>query len=555
MKHFKDNKVFKKAIKYSRAIINHLGVKKYINPIYKSILIGLRDRKALKEFEKIIANTGRINKSDIYKTKSILHFYPAIINEYPLYFNLFIDKALVLRGVDLDIIVCMGTMEFCTTCVDINSGINKSSCRKCKKYGPKIMKKMELPYKTYFNYIDEGVIQKHLENTKRMDTLYKDYKYKGVNVGFHSWTSADRYFLGYLPNKEELLRIYKIEMVNAMITVDVAEAAFNNKKYDALIMQHGIYASWGSFIDYFRNKGIKCYMIDASGYHDSKIVFDSYLKEDNYSKYLETRKQVELTQQEESELDEFLYKRMNFIAYNTDIVQLEYQNKLPKEYFDSLKDYKKVIGLFTNLQWEGGLIGANICFEGIYNWVDYSIELAKKRKDIKLIIKPHPWDQHSYESVDDYIKKKYPDLPKNITVLSPQLNLKAYELFEYIDYGIVCTGTLGLEMSLKGIPVITVGRGHYRGKGFTFDALDKISYEKYYLNESLVMTENMKKKVREYAYYYFIKTFIDFPIIDRFGFYNDFIIKDLHILEPGKNRYIDHICSYLAGEKKVLQDW
>ena len=95
-----------------------------------------------------------------------------------------------------------------------------------------------------------------------------------------------------------------------MITVDVAEVITGLNAYDAMWMQHGVYASWGSFLEYFKKKGIRNHIVDISGYHENKIAFNDFVEHDYYDKYLAIRKNKVLAAHEEKELDDFLRNRI-----------------------------------------------------------------------------------------------------------------------------------------------------------------------------------------------------------------------------------------------------
>ena len=43
------------------------------------------------------------------------------------------------------------------------------------------------------------------------------------------------------------------------------------------------------------------------------------------------------------------------------------------------------------------------------------------------------------------------------------MKIKPYDLFPYIDLGIIYSGTLGLEMALSNVPVVSVGCTPYYG--------------------------------------------------------------------------------------------
>ena len=76
----------------------------------------------------------------------------------------------------------------------------------------------------------------------------------------------------------------------------------------------------------------------------------------------------------------------------------------------------------------------------------------KDSTDCHLYIKPHPseiYEIRSSKGVIDEIYAKFPKLPQNVTIIYPEMKILTYELFPYIDLGVVFNGTLDLKCSLK----------------------------------------------------------------------------------------------------------
>ena len=90
------------------------------------------------------------------------------------------------------------------------------------------------------------------------------------------------------------------------------------------------------------------------------------------------------------------------------------------------------------------------------------------------MIRVHPAEvklpgKQTREPLGDYLRQDYRDLPPNVRIVDADDPLSSYPLMAAADVGLVYTSTTGLEMALRGKPVIVAGRTHYRGKGFTLD--------------------------------------------------------------------------------------
>ena len=60
--------------------------------------------------------------------------------------------------------------------------------------------------------------------------------------------------------------------------------------------------------------------------------------------------------------------------------------------------------------------------------------------------------------------------------LSNESQIKPYDIYHYVDFGLVFISSVCIEMALKGIIVLTAGRPHYANKGFTLDLVSKSDY-------------------------------------------------------------------------------
>ena len=87
---------------------------------------------------------------------------------------------------------------------------------------------------------------------------------------------------------------------------------------------------------------------------------------------------------------------------------------------------------------------------------------------------------------------------------------------ELASVGLAYTTTVGLEMAMRGVPVIVAGRTHFRGRGFT---TDPANWDQYYgaldrLLENPAEHRLSRKEMTAawtYAYLFFFDYPFDFP--------------------------------------------
>lgn len=99
-------------------------------------------------------------------------------------------------------------------------------------------------------------------------------------------------------------------------------------------------------------------------------------------------------------------------------------------------------------------------FPSQLEWIQHLIGFSAKRKDVFLIIRVHPRDfPNKREGVlsDNarLLQKVFVDLPSNVAVNWPSDGLSVYDIMEHVDVGVNSWSSVGKEMALLGIPVVT----------------------------------------------------------------------------------------------------
>ena len=162
-----------------------------------------------------------------------------------------------------------------------------------------------------------------------------------------------------------------------------------------------------------------------------------------------------------------------------------------------------------------------------------------------------------FKGVAQHLEAHFGNLPTNVTIIEPELRLNTYDLFEFIDLGIVFSGTLGLEMTLAEVPVALVGKTPMNNLGFCYEPKTFDEYLQCLMGELPPPTFE-KDQLRFFAYFYFIKTNMPWTISQQA--YDDrsgrFLFDCLEDLLPGKNKLLDHLCNSILDSKLTgLDNW
>jgi hypothetical protein len=155
----------------------------------------------------------------------------------------------------------------------------------------------------------------------------------------------------------------------------------------------------------------------------------------------------------------------------------------PKEAGDLCAELKldprrPVALLCTNIAHDSAVLGMTRAFTSMAEWLVETVGWFAGRPDWQLVVRCHPAEAAfpSNEPVPELIARRYPDLPDNIRIIRPADRVNTYGLMRLSRFGLVFSTTAGLEMAVRGLPVVVSGRVHYDGKGFTFDPANPPEY-------------------------------------------------------------------------------
>jgi hypothetical protein len=135
--------------------------------------------------------------------------------------------------------------------------------------------------------------------------------------------------------------------------------------------------------------------------------------------------------------------------------------------------------LFTNLVWDTAVLGRDLAFASIEDWIERTIEWFASNPSRQLVIRIHPAEdlrpsQESREKVADILAGL--TLPPNVRVVPSQHPFSSYRLIDAATAVLVYNSTTGLEAALRARQVIVAARVYYAGRGFTHDVHARDAY-------------------------------------------------------------------------------
>lgn len=176
-------------------------------------------------------------------------------------------------------------------------------------------------------------------------------------------------------------------------------------------------------------------------------------------------------------------------------------------------DDRPIVLLATNVLGDSLTLDRQVFSQTMADWIEKSVRYFVGRDDVQLLIRVHPGETLTHgTSMVDVVNDAFETIPDHIHLIGPEEKINTYDILEIADLGLVYTTTVGLEMAMRGIPLIVAGQTHYRQRGFTYDPA---SWDEFYsmLDTLLGDLENSKlsKNQTELAWRYAYLFFFVFP--------------------------------------------
>jgi hypothetical protein len=133
--------------------------------------------------------------------------------------------------------------------------------------------------------------------------------------------------------------------------------------------------------------------------------------------------------------------------------------------------------LCTNVVGDSLALGRQVFTDGMADWLAATVRWFGGHPETQLVVRVHPGELlGAGHPSAEIVRQELPDLPAHVVVVRPESPVNTYDLMELAHLGLVYTTTVGMEMAMAGIPVLTAGATHYRGRGFTEDPASMPAY-------------------------------------------------------------------------------
>ena len=218
-------------------------------------------------------------------------------------------------------------------------------------------------------------------------------------------------------------------------------------------------------------------------------------------------------------------------------------------------DDRPVVMLAANVLGDSLTLGRNIFAESMSEWITKTVQFFATRSQVQFVIRIHPGEKivPQVKSMGSVVREALPEIPKHFHVIGALDNVNTYDLIEIASLGLAYTTTVGVETAMNGIPVISCGNTHYRGRGFT---LDPNTWDEYFSTLEKVLadlpahrlSEEQTARAWNYAYRFFFEYPRPFPW-RLMNFWDDLDVWPVEkvLSEEGMSQFGDTF-KFLVGE-------
>jgi hypothetical protein len=456
-----------------------------------------------------------------------------------------IGQALRLRGADVRFVTCGGGLEICDR---VNTWEGPPvPCVTCTHYTGLSLTMHRFPTTT----ITEGWQDDDPGEWPELDEIsgaaLASVQEAGLPLGALVDIPAKWFLMGARIEDDPLGPVTMRRFLrSARRVVKGLSAALDRLQPDVVVLLNGLFFFEAIAWELCRRRGIDVVTYER-GFIKETLLFrrDAPATLGDVSHLWDAWADIPLTTEEDRELDAYLEDRK---AGRRTIDK--YWDNPRLEQWDRGATGGRLVTLFTNLTWDAAVIGQEVAFASIHDWLAAAVESFARRPEHQLVVRIHPAEvklpvKQTREPLGEFLAERFPELPPNVRVIGADDPTSSYPLMEASDLGLVFTSTTGLELALNGTPVVVAGRTHYRAKGFTLDVATPEEFEA--MLDAVLADPHVARpdveRARRYAYLFFFRAPVRSPGVEEHvpGLAR-ITLGSVDELRPGRDADVDRIC-------------
>ena len=486
----------------------------------------------------------------------VLFFTPRFWTTHSIVENV-IAAALSLKGVKCSFGICEGRLPICNI-QNINQGL-QMPCDDCTAGMNEIFQHSGFPKYPVCRYLNDFDRTEAVELTQEMsyDQLER-YACDDLPLGQLVKISVRWFLAGNdIPSLPNGLTVYRNFLAGAIMVCRATQKLLEEVRPGIIFMLNGLFFEERIMHSIARKKSIPTVTYEC-GFIKNTFIFARNKTACHYdlSEHWPNFSRTPLTTEENDWIDRYLKDRQfgNRCTIQYWPKREERISEIRKHL--NISQTRKTALLFTNIVWDSAVQEREIAFAGMFDWIDQTLAYFKRKAEYHLIIRVHPAEvrltcRETRERTAEHIRRAFPELPSNISLVGAESDISSYRLIEMADVILVYTSTIGLEASLMGKPVIVSAETHYRGKGFT---IAPITADEYFAQiDNCMRLDNDARvvdveKARRYANLFFRRHTIDFSsLIEQRTFANTSIhFENMGQLKSFGSPELEVVCRFIV---------
>jgi hypothetical protein len=288
---------------------------------------------------------------------------------------------------------------------------------------------------------------------------------------------------GSLPETPEVIETYRSFLVSGTVVARGLRAMLDRTGAERVFMLNGSFFAESIMAAMAATRGIPFATYEKGFIHDGIVVTPqapaSRLAIPGSA--WEAARVTHLTDAESVEIDTYLESRRRGAGTLDNFWRNRVEDVARIRREQRLEAGRPLVVMFCNILWDSAVVGRDLAFPSMGDWVLGGIRWAGSHPEVDLVIRIHPAEvglrnHPTRERMADHIAAHGGVLPQNVRVVQAEDPTSSYVFMDEADLGLVYTSTVGLELAARGVPVLVAADTHYRGRGFTIDPVNPGDY-------------------------------------------------------------------------------
>lgn len=325
---------------------------------------------------------------------------------------------------------------------------------------------------------------------------------------------------------------------------------------DVLVLTNGLFASERVLADTARRQGIEVVTYEVAPRHGT-LVFGrrSPAPDMDTDALWESARDDALDEAEEQALATMMFGRQEGSAAHERYFTAPTEDERAIRELLGVAGDVPIVAAFTNLAWDTAVLGKDIGFASMVDWIAEAVAAMSARPDAVLAIRVHPAEVRwgTAQPIAPELRKRVGTLPSNVRLIGPDEAISSYSLMAMAERVLTYTSTVGLEAAVRGRRVAVAGETHYRGRGFTDDVRDAEHLRALVASpHDGPLPADDVDVARRYAFAFFFRLMIPFAPVENRGDQIVRLPRSAAEIAPGADPHLDFVCERILDGGELL---